>query len=90
MKAKKRLEIIWETHEITTFSFKQDSSLMFFCEICQLETRHLTAAQTAVALKISEINVFRLAIDGKFHLAESTEGKLLICKDSQSFSRKIN
>jgi hypothetical protein len=90
MKAKKRLEIVWETHEITTISFKETSSSMIFCQSCQLETRHLSIAEVAVIAKISEATVFRLAEAKSIHSTESRDGKLLICVGSESFSRKIS
>jgi hypothetical protein len=89
MKAKTRLEITWETHEITTISFKGTSSSMIFCQSCQSETRHLSIAEVAAVAKISEATVFRLAEAGSIHSTERADGKFLICMVSEIFSRKI-
>jgi hypothetical protein len=89
MKAKTRLEIIWETHEITKINFKGTSSAMIFCQSCQRETRHLSLAEVAVIANVAETTVFRVAETGSIHLTESADGKFLICIDSV-FSRPIN
>jgi hypothetical protein len=82
MKAKTRLEIVWETHEITTISFKGTSSSMIFCQLCKLETQHLSIAEVAIIARISEADVFRLAEAGSIHSTERAGGKLLICVNS--------
>lgn len=82
MKAKRRLEIIWETHEITTISFKGNCSSMIFCEVCRSETRHLSIAEVAAVAKVSEAAVFRQAENELIHSTETADGKLLICTDS--------
>jgi hypothetical protein len=89
MKAKKRLEIVWETHEITMISFKETSSSMIFCQSCQRETGHLSLIEVAVIANVAETTVFRLAEAGSIHSTERADGKLLICMDSV-FSRPIN
>jgi hypothetical protein len=80
MNATKRLKIKLESHELKIVRFGRQQK--FFCEICQEETRHLTVAQMSVVLGISEINIFRLAIDGRFHLTETADGKLMLCAES--------
>lgn len=80
MKATKRIKITAEKHELKIISFGRSRKL--FCEICQTETRHLTVAQTATALVISEMEIFRLAESKQIHSTETTDGKLLICADS--------
>ncbi len=84
MKAKKRLEIVWETREITTISFKRGFPATFFCQSCHAATRHLSVAEAAAAAKISETAVFRLAETGLIHTTETDAGALLICGDSLS------
>jgi hypothetical protein len=89
MKAKTRLEITWETHEITTISFKGTSSSMIFCQLCQSETQHLNIAEVAAVAKVSEATVFRLAEAERIHSTESADGKLLICVDSVTNFEKM-
>lgn len=82
MKAKKRLEIVWETHEITTISFKGNYSARVFCQSCQSDAPHLTVSEAASVANISEAAVFRLAEAGEIHYLETEAGALLVCRNS--------
>ena len=82
MKAKRRLEIFWETHEITTISFIQKRSATIFCPSCRAETLTLTVAEAAAVLKFSEFAVFRLVETNQIHSIETTAGNLLVCGKS--------
>ena len=82
MKAKKRLEIVWETHEITTISFNQNRRTTFFCQSCQSNTPHLNVAEAAAAAHISESAVFRLAEADEIHYLETESGALFVCRQS--------
>ncbi|MGI8641836.1 MAG: hypothetical protein ACR2MG_18050 [Pyrinomonadaceae bacterium] len=84
MKAKKRLEIVWETHEITRIGFNQDRRTMAFCQSCQSDTLHLSIVAAATVANISETAVFRLAEAGEIHYLETESGSLLICSESLS------
>lgn len=77
--ATKRLEISVEKHELKVIHFGRSQKL--FCLDCQTETKHLTVAQTAAALNMSEINIFRLAESKQIHTTELADGKLMICID---------
>ena len=88
MKAKKRLEIVWETHEITTISFNQNRRVTLFCQSCQSNTPHLSVVEAAAAANISETAVFRLAEAGRIHSTETESGALMICGDSLSTENK--
>lgn len=88
MKAKKRLEIVWETHEITTISFNQNQQATLFCQSCQSDSPHLNVAEAAAAANISETAVFRLAEAGEIHYLETESGSLLICSKSLSAENK--
>lgn len=80
MNATKRLKIKLESHELKIVRFGRRQK--FFCQNCQMETQHLTVDQMAICLEVSEINVFRLAENGRVHWLETGEGKLMICADS--------
>jgi hypothetical protein len=88
MKEKKRLEIVWETHEITRISFNQNRRATFFCQSCRSDAPHLSVAEAAVAANISEAAVFRLAEAGRIHSTETGNGSLLICAESLSSENK--
>ena len=84
MKAKKRLEIVWETHEITTISFKGNYSTTVFCQSCQTETLHLTVSETVTLLQTTDREIFRLTETGEIHYLETESGSLLVCRNSLS------
>ncbi len=85
MKAKTRLEIVWEMHEITTISFKGTSSSMLFCQSCQTETGYLSVAELVVIAEMSEAEISRLVKSGLIHLIERADGKLCVCTKSEFF-----
>lgn len=80
MKATKLIKIRLEKHELKVVRFGFRKS--FFCEKCQKEMPHLTIAEVANALGITEKNVFHLVESEQFHSVETAEGKVLICKKS--------
>jgi hypothetical protein len=80
MNTVQRIKIKLEKHEIKVIRLGRQRK--FFCEICQSETQHLTVSQMSTVLEITELNTFRLAVDGRFHLLESADGKLMLCADS--------
>ena len=82
MKAKNRLEIVWETHEITTISFKENYSRTAFCQSCRTETPHLSLEQVVFALSISEPEIRCLADESKIHSSFAANGTLLVCCNS--------
>lgn len=84
MKGKKRLEVVWETREITTISFKRNRSAMVFCRTCEIETLYLTVAEAALILKFSEFAIFRLVETNRIHSIETAAGFTLVCGNSLS------
>lgn len=82
MKEQKRLEVFWETHEITTISFKRKLSASFFCQSCRAETLHLTVSEAASITKFSEFTIFRLVEMNQVHSIETANGQLLLCSNS--------
>ena len=82
MKEKRRLEVFWETREITTISFRRGFSAAGFCQSCNAETRHLTVLEAAAILKISEFAVFRLIQTGQVHSTENADRRLLLCANT--------
>jgi hypothetical protein len=77
MNTKRQVKISLEKHEVKVIRYSQRRK--FYCEICQTESQFFTVSQMSMLLEISELNVFRLAVDGKFHLLETNEGKLMLC-----------
>ena len=88
MKEKRRLEVFWETHEITTISFKPNHSATIFCESCKTETLHLTVSEAASVLKFSEFAIFRFVETNQIHSIETAAGFLLVCGDSLLIKNK--
>ena len=84
MKEKRRLEVVWETHEITTISFRRNRSATVYCQSCQTETLYLTVAEAASILKFSEFAIFRLVKTKQIHSTETAAGFLLVCGNSLS------
>ncbi len=82
MKEKKRLEIFWEMHEITTISFKEKRRVPVFCRTCQSDALHLSAAEAAALLKIGFREISRQSETGKIHGFETETGALLVCHRS--------
>jgi len=80
MKTIHRTKIRFEKHELTLIRLSRNTQ--FFCANCQTETAHLTIVQTAIALAISEKDVFRRADGGQIHSIETANGQLLICAES--------
>lgn len=80
MKAAKQIKLRIETHELKIVRFGRRQK--FYCEICETKTQHLTVAQMAIVLGISEINVFQLAESRQLHWLETADGKLMICAES--------
>ena len=80
MNATRRVKIKLEKHELKVIRFGRRRK--FFCEICQMETQHLTVSQMAIVLAISEMNIFRLAECKQIHSIETMDGKLMLCADS--------
>ena len=80
MMATKRLKIRLEKHELKVLRFCRSRKI--FCQKCQIETRHLTVAQMAQVLKLSEREVFRLVESLQLHSTETADGKLLVCLNS--------
>lgn len=82
MKEKRRLEVFWETREITTISLKRNLSKTFFCQPCRSDALHLTVSEAALILKFSEIAIFRFVETDQLHSIETVAGIILICGNS--------
>jgi len=82
MKAKKRLEIVWETHEITTISFNQNRRATVFCQTCQSDAPHLSVTEAAALLQTTAREIFRLTEAGEIHYLETESSALLVCRNS--------
>lgn len=82
MKAKQRLEVIWEKHETTTISFNRSRRSKVYCQGCESNELHLTVSEAAVVLQITAREVCRLTEAGEIHYLETDGGALLICGNS--------
>jgi hypothetical protein len=81
MKEKKRLEITFETHELTIVRFRPDHPTDF-CAVCRSQTPHLSVAESASVLSLAEAEIFRLAESGQIHAGENADRRLRICGNS--------
>ncbi len=88
MKAKKRLEVVWETHEITKISFNQHRRAKAFCQSCESDAPHLSIAEAAALLQTTDREIFRLTEAGEIHYLETETGALLVCRNSLSTENK--
>jgi hypothetical protein len=88
MKAKKRLEVVWEKHETTTISFSHNRRAKTFCGACGSDELHLTVAEAAGLLQTTARAIFRLSEAGEIHYSETENGALLICGNSCQNRRK--
>ena len=82
MKEKRRLEVVWETREVTTVSFRQNRSVTIYCQICETETLHLTVAEAASISNASEFAIFQFVETNRIHSIETAAGILNICGNS--------
>ena len=80
MEAARKIKIKLEKHELKVIRFSRRRE--FFCEICKKETQHLTVSQMATVLGNTEMNVFQMAVDSRFHLLETVDGQLMLCAGS--------
>ena len=81
MKEKKRLEITFETHELTIIRFGRNQKTDF-CTVCRAHTPHLSVAESVAILSLSEKAIFRLAENGQIHACETADGLLRLCGNS--------
>ena len=88
MKAKRRMEIRRETHELTIIRFRQSRSRIF-CETCAAHVSHLRVGQAALALSLPETAIFRLAESSQIHSTETVAGSLLLCGNSLAALKEI-
>ena len=82
IKEKRRVEVYWETHEITKVRFKGNDAATFFCPPCQTATPHLTISEAASIFSISEFRIRRLVEAKQIHSVENPMGDLLVCGGS--------
>jgi len=82
MKAKKRLEVIWEKRETTTLSFNRVRRAKRFCRSCGTNELHITVAEAAALFSTTAREIFRLTEAGEIHYLETPGGALLICGNS--------
>jgi hypothetical protein len=83
MKEKKRLEIKFETHELTIVRFGRNRAVAY-CALCRVHTPHLSVAESVSVLALTEKEIFRLAESGRIHSRETADGWLRLCADSMA------
>src|SRR5688500_7930390 len=83
MKEKRRLEVLLETHEVKTISFKRGFSSMVFCPRCRAKTLHLSVSEAASILQFPESAVFRFTETEQVHSMEKG-GMIRLCGKSLS------
>jgi len=83
MKEKRHLEVLLETHEVTTISFKRRISATFYCQTCGSDSLHLSVTEAASILKFSESAIFRFTESKQVHSME-TGGVIRVCGNSLS------
>ena len=81
MKAKRRLEIIMETHETTIIRFRPGQTVIF-CEACRTASAHLSVARAAELLSLPESEIARLAETEEVHSTETADRVRLLCGNS--------
>lgn len=77
MKTTRRTKLRFEKCELTLVRLSRNTR--FVCADCRKEVIHLTVAQAANALGVSERTIFRLAESEQIHSTETDAGQLLIC-----------
>jgi hypothetical protein len=81
MKEKKRLEITFETHELTIVRFSRNNKTDF-CRMCCAHVPHLSVAESVSVLALGESAIIRLAENGQIHSRETADGLLRLCGKS--------
>jgi hypothetical protein len=82
VKEKRRLEVLLETHEITKVSFRNGFSAGVLCEVCGIDTLHLSISEAASILQSSESAILQFAQTNQVHSVENAAGSLLVCGNS--------
>ncbi len=76
---KRRTEIYFETHSITTIRIKGGTSLSAFCDYCQTNVAVFTPEQIAAFLRLTLAEVCRRVETDELHLIENRRG--VECRD---------
>ncbi len=76
---KRRTEIYYETHSVTTIRIKGETSLSAFCDCCQTNVVVFAPEQIAAFLRLTLAEVCRRVETDELHLSENRRGIALIC-----------
>ncbi len=79
---KRRTEIYFETHSVTTIRIKGGTSLSAFCDYCQTNVVVFAPEQIAAFLRLTLAEVCRRIEKGELHLIDTRRGVALICGGS--------
>lgn len=77
----RKVKITFEIEEVTFF--KTRKVLFAFCEHCNSQTELLSAANAALLMGLSEIQINRLAETDQVHFIEA--GEFYLCRNSLEF-----
>jgi hypothetical protein len=77
MKITKRTTIRLEKHEKSVVRVR--ANFRMFCEVCGVETEHLTVAQFAWRSEKTERKVFQMTELGSLHSVDCADGRILVC-----------
>ncbi len=83
---KRRTEIYFETHSVTTIRIKGGTSLSAFCDYCQKNVAVFAPEQIAAFLRLTLPEVCRRDEKGELHLIATRRGVALICGGSLNHS----
>jgi len=83
---KRRTEIYFETHNVTTIRIKGGTSLSAFCDYCQTNVAVFAPEQIAAFLRLTLAEVCRRVETNELHLIDTRRGIALICGTSLSNS----
>ena len=81
MRTTKRTEITIETDRIVVLS-RRKVSVLSWCHECSQKTKMVTVDDAATIAGVSARTIYRWTDAEKLHFTETSEGRLLICRES--------
>ena len=84
----KRREITFEIERRLIIKRQSRQKTILFCQVCQTDTERLSTDEAALLFGFRSRAIFDWVEQGSIHFTETTEGILLICR--QSLEEKIN
>ena len=81
MRTMKRTEITIETDRLVVLS-KRKVSVVSWCRECNQRVKMITVDEAASIAGVTSRTMYRWADAEKLHFTETSEGRLLICRES--------